>query len=382
MTKVSPPYLEPAPPDAPRNPALEQVIRDNPEDKAGYLVYADWLTQQGDPRGELIVVQSEGKTEREAELLSTVPFMRGIVRSQRDWGEAGSGIADATWRWGFWSSLKIFNVIDWMDDKFPTREVLDRLFTNPAAIVLDELKVGVIRWEYNARDVAMVIEEAAKAPFASSLTALRFGEVAGIDIDCAHHPIGDLSGITKDAFPNLRELTMWGTEISLGELDLPKLVKLQVQTCGLSQENVAAVVDGNLPALEFLDLWFGSEDYGNDNTIDSVAPMLESTEWPKLAHLGLMNCPFADEICARIGTSQLVRQLSELDLSMGTMSDDGARSLLAHRDALAHLKQIDVSRTYVTEGMVAELRQIGPTIVANDLREDEDPEYRYVVVAE
>ena len=76
------------------------------------------------------------------------------------------------------------------------------------------------------------------------------------------------------------------------------------------------------------------------------------------------------------------RQLAELDLSMGTLSDDGARALLAHRDALAHLKQIDVSNTYVTEALVAELRQLGPAIVANDLREDEDPDYRYVAVSE
>jgi hypothetical protein len=32
--------------------------------------------------------------------------------------------------------------------------------------------------------------------------------------------------------------------------------------------------------------------------------------------------------------------------------------------------------------MVAELQSIGPTIVADDMREDEDPDYRYVVVAE
>jgi hypothetical protein len=248
--------------------------------------------------------------------------------------------------------------------------------------VLQELEVGVIRWEYNASDVKMLIEEAAKAPFAKTLKALRFGEVDGIDIDCAHHPIGDLSGITNDAFPELRELTMWGCEIELGNLNLPKLEKLVVQTCGLSQDNVAAIANGSLPTLQYLDIWFGSEDYGNDSTIESVEPILQSTKWPKLAHLGLMNCPFTDGICERLGTSKVIRQISSLDLSMGTMTDEGARALLEHRDALAHLKTIDVSQTYVTEGMVAELQSIAPSIIANDMREDEDPDYRYVVVAE
>lgn len=383
MAKQKPTYLEPAPPDAPRNPALEKVILENPDDKAGYLVYADWLTQQGDPRGELIVVQSEGKADREAELLATHSFMRGLgLTDRKHLQKASPGIANVSWRWGFWEKLHIFNVIDWMDSKFPTKEVLDRLFTNPAALVLQELKVGVIRWEYNASDVKLLIEEAAKAPFANTLKSLRFGEVDGIDIDCAHHPIGDLSGITKEAFPALRELTMWGCEIELGDLDLPGLETLKVQTCGLSQDNVAAIANGTLPALAYLDIWFGSEDYGNDNTLESIAPILQATKWPKLAHLGLMNCPFTDGICEQLGTAKITRQISSLDLSMGTMTDDGARALLQHRAALAHLKTIDVSQTYVTEGMVAELRSIGPTIVADDMREDEDPDYRYVVVAE
>lgn len=383
MAKEKPTYLEPAPPDAPRNPALERVILDNPEDKGGYLVYADWLTQQGDPRGELIVVQSEGKTDREAELLAAHPFMRGIgLTDSKHFQNASPGIARAEWKWGFWESLHIFNVIDWMDGKFPTKDVLDRLFTNPAALVLQELKAGVIRWEYNAQDIELLIAEAAKAPFAKTLTALRFGEVTGIDIDCAHHPIGNLAGITKEAFPELRELTMWGCEIELGDMDLPKLETLEVQTCGLSQSNVTAVANGNLPALSHLELWFGSDDYGNDNTVDSIEPIVQSTKWPKLTHLGLMNCPFADGICERLGTASIVRQLSSLDLSMGTMTDDGARALLQHRQAFAHLKTLDISQSYVTAGMVAELQSLGPAIVADDMREDEDPDYRYVVVAE
>jgi uncharacterized protein (TIGR02996 family) len=40
-----------------RDRALEEAIAAAPEDPAGYLVYADWLQQRGDPRGELIVVQ-------------------------------------------------------------------------------------------------------------------------------------------------------------------------------------------------------------------------------------------------------------------------------------------------------------------------------------
>lgn len=51
--------------------ALRARIRDAPEDRAARLVYADWLAAQGDPRGELIVLD-ERERERpidEAEAL-------------------------------------------------------------------------------------------------------------------------------------------------------------------------------------------------------------------------------------------------------------------------------------------------------------------------
>jgi uncharacterized protein (TIGR02996 family) len=39
------------------NPELEAMIAEAPDDADRYLVYADWLMQHGDPRGELIIAQ-------------------------------------------------------------------------------------------------------------------------------------------------------------------------------------------------------------------------------------------------------------------------------------------------------------------------------------
>src|SRR5271166_2823409 len=52
---------------------LEAAILDNPDDLAAQAAYADWLGEQGDPRGELTAVQlameEEGlTTERRDEL--------------------------------------------------------------------------------------------------------------------------------------------------------------------------------------------------------------------------------------------------------------------------------------------------------------------------
>src|SRR5258708_4112106 len=39
-----------------RHPELEAALRVAPHDPAPHLVYADWLQQHGDPRGELITI--------------------------------------------------------------------------------------------------------------------------------------------------------------------------------------------------------------------------------------------------------------------------------------------------------------------------------------
>lgn len=41
-----------------RNPELEAAILAAPDERSNYLVYSDWLTEAGDPRGELVTVQA------------------------------------------------------------------------------------------------------------------------------------------------------------------------------------------------------------------------------------------------------------------------------------------------------------------------------------
>ncbi len=53
--------------------AFEKAILENPDDLAGYAAYADWLAEQGDPRGEFMQVQlaleDEGRPAKERKRL-------------------------------------------------------------------------------------------------------------------------------------------------------------------------------------------------------------------------------------------------------------------------------------------------------------------------
>jgi uncharacterized protein (TIGR02996 family) len=57
-----------------RDAKLEAVIEGAPADPAGYLVYADWLQQHDEPRGELIVVQHG---------LAAAPKDKGLREAER-----------------------------------------------------------------------------------------------------------------------------------------------------------------------------------------------------------------------------------------------------------------------------------------------------------
>jgi hypothetical protein len=64
-----------------------------------------------------------------------------------------------------------------------------------------------------------------------------------------------------------------------------------------------------------------------------------------------------------------VGRLSELDLSMGAMTDAGARSLAAHAKAFAHLKLLDVSGNLLSKAGVAAVRKVAKRVVTTEQRD-------------
>ena len=66
MARTPPVFVVDAPAIASASdPTLEQQLRDAPEDEAVAQVYADWLIERGDPRGELAMAQLRGDKARE-----------------------------------------------------------------------------------------------------------------------------------------------------------------------------------------------------------------------------------------------------------------------------------------------------------------------------
>ncbi|MGC4119791.1 MAG: TIGR02996 domain-containing protein [Myxococcales bacterium] len=364
-----------------RDEALEAAIRTHRGEEQHYLVYADWLQSQGDRRGELIAVQhalSRGRTlelaKREEKLLAALGL------------ESARPAATFHWKWGFWDWLRLEHEDRgvWRDQDHDPLLAARRLFAAPACAALRELRIGVLRWGRNHEDVPAVLHEAGWYPWAADLERLHLGDVVDVDLD--HYVVGAVGQAVSAHFPGLRSLVVHsgshetGERLELDGLELLLLEELAVETCSLSAAHLASLFAADLPSLTALDLWFGSARYGCDCDLDPLSPLLDGLVFPGVTRLGLRNAEFEDELARAIGEAPIAERLESLDLSMGTLGDDGARSLAAQARRFPNLKRLDVSRNFLGPEGIAALQRAFPAIDARDQKVDfdGDPARRYV----
>ncbi|MFF9488048.1 STM4015 family protein [Streptomyces sp. NPDC014676] len=189
------------------------------------------------------------------------------------------------------------------------------------------------------------------------------------------------------AFPDLEEFGVRGGQgLAFPALRHDKLRKLVVESGGLPVDVVRGAGASELPALEHLDLWLGTSWYGADTEAADLEPILSGARLPRLRHLALRNSDIQDEIAAAVAAAPVVAGLDSLDLSMGTLSDDGGAALLSGQP-LTHLRALDLGHHFMSEEMTRRVREaLGPHIPALGLtparRRAHRPEDRYVAVGE
>ena len=217
----------------------------------------------------------------------------------------------------------------------------------------------------------------------SSLTGLFLGDIIRPEQEISWIVQSDLSPLWK-AFPELEHLQVrGGGGLRFGTMQHDALRSLVVETGGLPREVVAEVANAKLPALEHLELWFGSEWYGGNATVEDVRPFLTGKLFPKLRSLALRNFRFVDELAKAIAESSILKQLDTLDLSLGTLGDEGALALLT-APHITKLKKLDLHHHYMSTKMMAALQQLPLTVDVSGQTEPEsdEGEERYVAVSE
>src|SRR5262249_11103526 len=146
-----------------------------------YAVYADWLLGQGNLLGEWIVLQQQDKlTPARKKRAAQIEMLLGLP---------GAKLATFEWRWGFWKWLRFQNDGNWMSSDFDAVAAAKALFSHPACAVLEELRLGIMRWDDNFGDIPKVIAEAGRHAWARDLRALFLGDT-GDHVDMAHQVVG------------------------------------------------------------------------------------------------------------------------------------------------------------------------------------------------
>lgn len=229
--------------------------------------------------------------------------------------------------------------------------------------------------------VALVVSSADRL---AKLRALFFGDITSEECEISWIIQSDLSALWG-AFPNLEELGVrGGNTLELGRIKHAALKTLKVEDGGLPRTVVHEIGAAELPALEHLEIWLGTPDYGGDSQPEDLAAILDGRRFPKLVTLALRNCQWADELAAAIATAPILARIKRLDLSMGTLSDVGIDALIAS-PALRGLQHINIEHHYASDAGIAKLAALGIEVNARDRQEpyvQNGAEDRYIAVSE
>lgn len=220
----------------------------------------------------------------------------------------------------------------------------------------------------------------AKAELAG-LKAIFLGDIVMEECEISWIQQTNISPLIQ-AFPALESFGVRGGEaLAIEPLRHEQLRQLIIQTGGLDADVVQGLCRSQLPALEHLELWLGTEQYGANVEIRHLQPILDGKLFPKLRHLALSNSHKQDEIAAAIAVAPVLNGLRVLDLSKGTLTDAGA-SALERSPAIRKLEKLDLHYHYLSEAKTKEMAALGIPVDVSDRQEPEEENYRYVAVSE
>ncbi len=374
------------------NPELEAAIRAQPEETERYLVYADWLQAQGDPRGELIVLDAQLLREPgDVRLLAT----RGSLLERHGALLLGR-LADHTltseryeeerreafaWNLGFIRSARFAYGGPSHDiASLDLAALIACLHDHPSGRFLRELVIGENRVRAYHRSECQPVVAAIAARSWPTLRRLSLGDVAGE----AHREVhlGDLSALWP-AVPALEELSLRGVELRLGELALPELRTLRIEVADLSPELLGAVAAARAPKLERLAL---GGDATGELPVALLAPLARAAHLRELAltFTAFAGVRFSDALASLLVEEKILHRLERLDLSRGNLGDEGLATLLRDRAALASLQRLDLSQNTLSAEAIGGLRAAFPrlTVAADGQRARGEALDRYEDVQE
>jgi uncharacterized protein (TIGR02996 family) len=358
--------------------AFLQAILDEPDDDALRLIYADWLMEQGNPRGEFIRLQvelarpglsaatQEQHRARVRELLEANwkawvgPLCDAIGRQYAEPWMTGDFVVDGLWKFrrGFVEELHL------RLEEFP--KIVERIYRltplqhlHPAPVTPRQLPV---------------VEAFAACPRLAHLTALDFGDAVyrgGLGPECA------VALVRSPYLKRLTTLSVYrnyiGDEGTTALAQAPWLRNLRwlnLTDNNITGEGLRALrATPHIPALRWLRLannpigrdlsvlvgWealrtvqtLGLKECGISNGIE-VRDLIHVIQGVPLQVLDLDYNPIGAMGMAQLARRDRLASLTMLHLSGCQLGDDGVE-LLAGSPALARLESLSLARNEITD---------------------------------
>lgn len=264
-------------------------------------------------------------------------------------------------------------------------DLLEKYLSDPKVGEVTALVIGCWDGAYEGKGAEKVVDQLLDASdLLTSLRHLFLGDITHEESEISWIGQTDVSPLLR-SFPQLEELRIRGSNnLSLGRVNHDHLKKLIIESGGLGADVVQEVTAAVLPELEHLELWLGTDDYGGDATIADVEPLLTGVLFPKLKYLGLRNSDFSDEIARAVAAAPILNQVEVIDLSLGTLGDEGAQALL-DSNRLGQLRKLDLHHHYLSDAMCEKLKALEIEVDLDDQQEPDDydgEENRYCAVSE
>jgi uncharacterized protein (TIGR02996 family) len=336
-----------------RNPDLEAVLLDKPDDADGYAVYSDWLQTEGEPRGEIIALHNAvHENPEDKHLQMHLARIMYAARAQmfppllnKELDKARKEVApdehcQTTWANGFIRSARIGGILE--NGNPSAADIIDELLAHNSGRFVSELRVATLRADKRQpyTDVIKTLISAGVHLRALYLAEVPDEELAGVDL-------GDLRALFA-ALPKLQTLHLGAASLELHDVELAGLQELSLSSPAIGTTTLQAVVNGPWPALSHLSIDFHHQDV--DWNI--LAPVFDGAA-PKLRALTLSRTKDTAIIWKALCRSKCLAQLSELSVVDGDLEDLALS--LETVDLLVHLESLNLDRHHLSGAMVEDL---------------------------
>lgn len=274
------------------------------------------------------------------------------------------------------------------DDEIDVAEHVAQFLKDPNVQKVDTLVFGLITIEGDvppSQIIQLLTENKQQLP---NLSAVFFNDVVQEECEVSWLENDDHSAMWQ-AFPKLEVYRVrGGNGLTFNQPHHAQLKKLIIETGGMSNDTINNIAEANLPELEHLELWLGTEEYGFEATAKDVLEAVQGTDgkhFPKLRYLGLRNSAIADDLATALEGAPILERIEVLDLSMGNLSDKGAEALIDN-PAIKNLSRLILDHHYMSDETIEQFRDLGITVSADDAQEADDygdgEIYRYIAVSE